>query len=250
MQQRDDKIMHESNPKTEINILKTTQTWRTARLAIFTALSAVGSGDSKEMIARKPNKTVQVSIIAMTAALYAVFFFLSKVVPGLPTFTVLYLPIILLGVFPLWFGWSGLIGSMIGAYIGGVFVESLPLYVAWAESVTTLIIFGLNWLLISKISAEARTKKGIFLLSVVYAVTLFVGTSYILWQLSVLGMFPLSVAEATLLPTFALNLPIQLIVCPALIRAISPKLKTMGIYAGTFSEWLSNRAELKAKRGK
>ena len=194
---------------------------------------------------RNKSKALQVSIIAMTAALYAVFFFLSKIVPGLPTFTVLYLPIILLGVFPLWFGWSGLIGSMIGAYIGGVFVESLPLHVAWAESVTTLIIFGLNWLLISKISAEARTKKGIFLLSVIYAVTLFVGTSYILWQLSVLGMFPIDVAEATLLPTFALNLPIQLIICPALIRAVSPKLRSMGIYAGSFWERRSNQVKTK-----
>src|SRR3972149_1124133 len=189
---------------------------------------------------RKPGKAKQASIIAVTAALYAIFFFLSYTI-AVPNFTVLYLPIILLGVFPLWFGWSGLIGSMIGAYIGGVFVESLPLHVAWAESVTTLIIFGLNWLLISKISAEARTKKGIFLLYVIYALTLLVGTSYILWQLSVLGMFPLSVAEATLLPTFALNLPIQLIVCPALIRAISPKLKNMGVYGGTFREWRSNQ---------
>src|SRR4030067_3270878 len=149
---------------------------------------------------RKPSKAKEVSIIAVSAALYAVFFFLSYTI-AVPNFTVLYLPIILLGVFPLWFGWSGLIGSMIGAYIGGVFVEGLPLHIAWAESVTTLIIFGLNWLLIPKISTEARTKKGVFLLSAVYAVTLFVGTSYILWQLSILGMFPISVAEATLLPT-------------------------------------------------
>src|SRR3989337_4289820 len=116
---------------------------------------------------RKSSKAQEVSIIAVAAALYAVFFFLSYAI-AVPNFTVLYLPIILLGVFPLWFGWSGLVGSMIGAHIGGVFVESLPLHVAWAESVTTLIIFGLNWILISKISAEARTKKGIFLLSVVY----------------------------------------------------------------------------------
>src|SRR3989304_2376699 len=95
------------------------------------------------MVAKKPNKAVQVSIIATTAALYAVFFFLSFTV-SVPNFTVLYLPIILLGVFPFWFGWSGLVGSMIGAFIGGVFVESLPLHIAWVEITTALIIYGIN----------------------------------------------------------------------------------------------------------
>ena len=70
----------------------------------------------------KQSKSKQVSIMAMTAALFAIFFYLSKLV-ALPTFTFLYLPIILLGIFPVWFGWSGLIGTMIGAYIGGIYVE-------------------------------------------------------------------------------------------------------------------------------
>ena len=108
----------------------------------------------------KMNMTAkQVAIMAMSAALYAVFFILSKLVPGLPSFTVLYLPVILLGVFSIWFGWSGLAGSMIGAAIGGILTENLG-FMAWAESVCTLIIYLLNWLLISKIAAEARTKKG------------------------------------------------------------------------------------------
>ena len=185
---------------------------------------------------RKPGKAKEVSIIAVSAALYAVFFFLSYTI-AVPNFTVLYLPIILLGVFPLWFGWSGLIGSMIGAYIGGVFVESLPLHIAWAEVVTTLIIYGLNWVLISQKTAEVKTKKRILLLFAIYAVTLFVGTSYILWQLTVLQVIPEGLAELMLLPTFALNLPIQLIACPALIRAVTPKLKSLGVYSGSFNEW-------------
>jgi hypothetical protein len=194
------------------------------------------------MIFNKPSKAKQASIMAMSAALYAVFFFISYSV-AMPSFTLLYLPIILLGVFPLWFGWSGLVGSLIGAYIGGVFVEGLPLHFAWAESVTALLIFGLNWLLISKTAAEAKSKKGIILLSGVYALTLFLGTSYILWQLSVLGVFPMSVAEAFLLPTFAINLPIVLVTCPTLIRAISPKLRNWGLYSGTFREWWSRRTK-------
>jgi hypothetical protein len=178
----------------------------------------------------------QVSIMAMSAALYAIFFLLSYSI-AMPNFTLLYLPIILLGVFPIWFGWSGLAGCLIGAYIGGVFVEGLPLHFAWAESVTALIIFSLNWILTPKSATEAKTKKSLIILSSIYALTLFIGTSYILWQLSYLGVFPLSVAEAFLLPTFALNLPIVIITCPALIRAISPKLKNWGIYVGSFTEW-------------
>ncbi len=178
----------------------------------------------------------RVSIIAVTAALYTVFFFLSFAI-GVPTFTVLYLPIILLGVFPLWFGWGGLIGSMIGAFIGGVYVEGLPLYLAWVEITTAIVIFGLNWFLIPKSAAEAKTTKGIIILSSIYALTLFVGTCFILWQFTAVGLFPAEVAWPLLPGTFALNLPIALIACPALIRAVTPKLKSWAMYSGSFAEW-------------
>jgi hypothetical protein len=180
------------------------------------------------------------SIIAITAALYTVFFYLSFAI-GVPSFTVLYLPIILLGVFPLWFGWSGLVGSMIGAFIGGVYVEGLPLYLAWVEITTALLIYSLNWLLIPKVAAEAKTTKGIIILSSIYALTLFVGTSFILWQFSTVGIFPAEVAWPLLPGTFALNLPIALIACPALIRSISPKLKSWAMYTGNFADWRSHR---------
>ena len=75
------------------------------------------------MTIQKKSSAKQVSIIAVTAPLYTIFFFLSYSI-GVPNFTFLYLPIILLGVFPLWFGFSGLIGSMIGAFMGGVYVEA------------------------------------------------------------------------------------------------------------------------------
>lgn len=190
---------------------------------------------------RKPTSAKQAAIMAMTAALYAVFFAISYSIT-IPNFTVLYLPIILLGVFPLWFGKSGLIGSLIGAYIGGVFVEGLPLHFAFAESVCALIIFSLNWLLIPKNAADAKTSKNAAVLAAVYAVTLLAGTSYILWQLSYFGVFPIEVAQAALLPTYALNLPIVIISCTALIRAITPKLKSWGIYSGSFSEWRQNKS--------
>jgi hypothetical protein len=175
------------------------------------------------------------SIIVISAALYALFFFLSGLI-AVPKFTLLYLPIILLGVFPSWFGLSGLAGSMIGAFIGGYFVEGLGFF-AWIESVTTLIIYGLNWVLISKNAAEGKTKRSLFILLSVYAVTFFVGTSYILWQFTVLGLLPAGLAEVILLPTFGLNIIIEAIICPVLIKSLSPKLKSMGIYCGNFWEW-------------
>jgi hypothetical protein len=185
----------------------------------------------------------QTSIMAMTAALYAVFFIISKIVPGLPNFAVLYLPVILLGVFPIWFGWSGLVGSMIGAYIGGVYAESLPLNVALAEPVTTFIIYVASWFLITKVAAECKTTKGVLLLFGVYAPTLLAGTAYVLWQLSYFGI-PIGVFEVTLAATYALNLPFMLILGPILIRRISPKLQNWGMYSGTFWEWRSRRAKI------
>lgn len=133
---------------------------------------------------------------------------------------------------------------MIGAFIGGVYVEGLPLYLAWVEITTAIVIYSLNWLLIPKKSAEAKTTKGILLLSIIYALTLFVGTCFILWQFSAVGLFPAEVAWPLLPGTFALNLPIVLIACPALIRAVSPKLKSWAMYSGNFAEWRSRSKKI------
>ena len=178
----------------------------------------------------------------MVAALFAIFFYLSHIV-ALPNFTFLYLPIILLGVFPIWFGWSGLIGTAIGAFIGGVYVEALPPHLAWIEITTALLIFGLNWMLIPKISATAKSSKGVIVLGAIYALSLFVGTVAILWQFTLVGLFTPEFAWPFLPWTFALNLPFVLITCPALIRAISPKIRSWGMYTGTFSEWRFRKAK-------
>jgi hypothetical protein len=189
------------------------------------------------MTTKKLGKAQEASILAISAALYAVFFFLSGLI-AVPSFTILYLPIILLGVFPLWFGLSGLAGSMIGALIGGFFIEGLGFF-AWIESITTLIIYFLNWVLIPQKATEGDKKRNLLVLSGVYALTLFVGTSYILWQLTVLGVISAPAAEIVLLPTFGLNLAIELIVCPILIRTLTPRLRSWGIYSGNFKDWLS-----------
>ena len=192
------------------------------------------------MLIRKSSKAKKAAIMAMTGSLYAIFFALSFSVT-LPGFTLLYLPIILLGVFPLWFGWSGLVGSLIGGLIGGAFVEGLG-FLGVFESVVALLIYMINWVLIPKGAAEDGKTKNLIALLGVYTLSLFVGTSYILWQYTVLPqLFEGSQALAILVTTFALNLPIVLVICPALIRAISPKLRIWGVYSGNLREWLSNR---------
>ncbi len=181
----------------------------------------------------------QVSIMAITATLFAFFFYLSGLV-AVPNFTFLYLPIILLAIFPIWFGWGGLIGSMIGAAIGGFLVEGLGAF-AWIEATTAFVIYALNWVLIPRRAAEGKL-KWTALLFAVYAVTLLIGTGFILFQLStVAGLMPPEIAQAFLLPVFALNYAIEILVCPALIRALSPKMKSWGIYTGNFHQWLALR---------
>ena len=160
----------------------------------------------------------------MTTALYIVFFFLSYSVT-LPNFTLLYLPIILLGVFPMWFGWSGLVGAMLGGFIGGAFVEGLG-FLGVFESVVALIIYLINWTLIPKKAAEDGDKLNLFALLGVLTVSLLAGTSYILWQYTILPQL----------------LPIVLITCPLLIRTVSPKLRTWGMYSGNFAEWRSRKS--------
>lgn len=194
------------------------------------------------MMMQKQSSAKRASIIAVTAALYTVFFFLSWSI-AVPNFTLLYLPIILLGVFPMWFGWSGLVGAMIGGFIGGAFVEGLG-FLGIFESVVALIIYLINWALIPKQAVENGKRKSLLAIFGVYALSLFVGTSYILWQYTIVPhLFTASEALAFLLPTFALNLPIVLIACPALIRAVSPKLRTWDMYSGTFAEWRSRRTQ-------
>jgi len=186
------------------------------------------------------SKAKKAAIMAMTASLYSIFFALSFSVT-LPGFTLLYLPIILLGVFPLWFGWSGLVGSLIGGFVGGAFVEGLG-FLGVFEAVVALLIYVINWVLIPKGAAEDGETKNLIVLLGVYTLSLLVGTSYILWQYTVLPqLFEGSQALAILVTTFALNLPIVLVTCPALIRAVSPKLRIWGVYSGNLREWLSNR---------
>lgn len=190
------------------------------------------------MMIQKQSSAKRASIIAVTASLYTVFFFLSYSIT-LPNFTLLYLPIILLGVFPIWFGWSGLVGSMIGGFIGGAFVEGLG-FLGIFESVVALLIYMINWVLIPKKAAEDGNKINLFAMLAILAASLLAGTSYILLQYTVLPqLFTTAEAFTILIPTFFINLPIVLITCPALIRTISPKLRTWGMYTGNFSEWRS-----------
>jgi len=202
------------------------------------------------MLPQKQSKAKQISVMAMVAALYAVLFY-GSAIGMLPGFTLLYLPVILLGVLPVWFGWPGLVGSMIGAFIGGLYVEGVPPYAAWVESVTALIIFGLNWALIPRSAIEGKTKRNLIVLMIVYAITLFIGTTYILWQyvyLFNIGILPFNFIgqfsfTVVLVSTYGLNLVIQLAVCPALLRTVTPKLKSWGVYSGTFAQWRSTRAK-------
>ncbi len=193
------------------------------------------------MLTGKPSSAKSVSIIAMTAALYAVFFYVSSIV-SLSGFTLLYLPVILLGVFPIWFGWNGLAGSMIGALIGGALVEGLGLLGVF-EVVTAIIIFIPNWVFLPKNSFK-QGLKNLAIPIAVYGITLFIGTAYILWQYSVIPkLWDIQFAEALLLPEFAVNFVIMAIVCPILYRVITPKLRTWGIYSGNFAEWRSQRSK-------
>lgn len=181
----------------------------------------------------------QVSIMAITATLFALFFYLSGLV-AVPNFTFLYLPIILLGIFPIWFGWSGLVGSMIGAVIGGFLVEGLGAF-AWIEATTVLVIYALNWILIPRRATEGKLKWTLLLFAV-YAATLFAGTVCILWQLTaIVGVFTPEVAQAFLIPVFALNFTIEILICPAAIRALSPKMISWGMYSGNFNQWRALR---------
>jgi hypothetical protein len=196
---------------------------------------------------QKQSSAKRASIIAVTAALYVVFFFLSYSVT-LPNFTLLYLPIILLGVFPIWFGWSGLVGAMLGGFIGGAFVEGLG-FLGIFESVVALLIYTINWALIPKSAAENGSKKNCVALLGVYSVSLLVGTGYIIWQYTILPqLFTSAEALTIIIPTFSINLPIVLITCPILIKAISPKMRTWGMYSGNFAEWRSLRAKSQSKQ--
>jgi len=195
---------------------------------------------------RQQSKAKQASIIAITTALYALFFAASfAALPFMPNFALLYLPIILLGVFPIWFGWNGLAGVMIGGFIGGAFSEGLGVLGIF-ESVVALLIYMINWVFIPKKAAEDGNKIRIASLLGLYTISLLVGTAYIVWQYTFFpALFPPESWLTITLTTFALNIPIVLIACPALIKAISPRMRIWGLYVGNFAEWRSSRAKPK-----
>jgi hypothetical protein len=141
----------------------------------------------------------------------------------------------------MWFGWSGLVGAVLGGFIGGAFVEGLG-FLGVFESVVALIIYLINWSFIPRKAAEDGNKFNLFVLLGVLTVSLLSGTSYILWQYTIIPqLFTPSEALIILVPTFLINLPIVLITCPLLIRAVSPKLRIWGMYSGNFAEWRSRR---------
>jgi hypothetical protein len=86
---------------------------------------------------------------------------------------------------------------------------------------------------------------------VVYAISLFVGTAYILWQYTYLfsiGILAFNILAGfsfgiVLAATYGLNLVIQLVVCPVLLRTVTPRLKSWGVYSGNFAEWRKLRAK-------
>lgn len=197
------------------------------------------------MIPPHQSKAKQAAIIAMTAALYAIFFAASTAaLPFMPNFAVLFLPIILLGVFPIWFGWQGLAGVMVGAFVGGAVSEGLGALGIF-ECVVALIIYMINWALIPKKAVEDGNKLRITAVLALYTVSLFVGTAYIVWQYTVLpALFAADLLPAITLMTFAVNLPIVLIVCPALIKTVSPRLRNWGVYTGNLREWLNRNKTL------
>jgi hypothetical protein len=129
---------------------------------------------------------------------------------------------------------------MIGAVMGGLFVENLG-FLAWIELVTTLMIYSLNWFLMPSKPAENGSRRRLASLLGVYAVTLFVGTSYILWQFIAVGLLPVDAALVLLLPTFALNYVIEIVVCPILLKTLSSRMRNWGVYAGNFWEWRSHK---------
>lgn len=172
----------------------------------------------------------QVATMAITAALFTIFFYLSGMI-AVPKFTFLYLPIVLLWILPLWFGWSGLVGSMIGGVMGGILVEGLGPF-AWIEATTVFMIYSLNWLLLPK--QASNSWRWIVPLIGVYALTLFLGTLAILWQLTaVVGAFPQEVAIAYIAPVFGLNFLIEAILCPIIVRSLSPKMQSWGFSTST-----------------
>lgn len=197
---------------------------------------------------QKQSSAKKAAIIAMTAALFAVFFAASTAaLPIMPSFAVLYLPIILLGVFPIWFGWAGLAGVMVGGFVGGAISEGLGILGIF-ESVVALLIYLINWALIPKKAAEDGNKKRIAAVLGLYTVSLLVGTAYIVWQYTVLpALFPADSWMIITLTTFAFNLPIVLLACPALIRTVSPRMRNWGVYTGNLREWLNrNKTSTKA----
>jgi hypothetical protein len=196
---------------------------------------------NQQVTLQKVSSAKQISITAISAALFALMFYFSGFI-AMPQFTFLYLPIILLGVFPIWFGRNGLIGSAIGAFIGGVFVEGLGIF-GFIEVFTAVVIYALTWLLLPKNSEGLKSTKHLVLNLAVYAATLFVGTCVILFQLTGLGFMTVETAQVMLLPVFALNYVIEAIVCPILNRALTPTLKNWGIYSGTFWDKRNNSSK-------
>jgi hypothetical protein len=133
-----------------------------------------------------------------------------------PSFVVLYLPIILpffrCGLGWLWYDWGGCCE----------FLEGLG---AWIEAYDA-VVYVLNWVLMPRDAAEGKMKAWLLLgvyVDLLLAPPTFFGTSSRDFSNGLRFVYSIT-------PTFALNYVIMAVVCLVLLRSVSPRLKAWGVY--------------------
>ena len=179
----------------------------------------------------------QSSIMALSAALYFVLLFINSY---LPANILVHIPIFLLGVLPLWFGWSGLVGCMIGYWVSGLYFVGIGPFII-LEPFTVPIGYGLVWLLAPKNVADLNKKKLCYL-ACVYAVSLLLGGLYHAFlYASFITYSTMELALVLLFTSFILNFAVVMTVCPVLIRTLTPRLAGWGIHPSSFRELRSRK---------
>jgi hypothetical protein len=189
--------------------------------------------------------TRDIVIIAVTTAIYTVFMGLSAVFVATPGIQLLYFPIIWWLVFPVWFGIPGVLGVLIGSFLGNFFFKGLGFLGGW-EAIIMAAFAVIFWLLTPAGASELKKTRHLLIIEILGFVSCFVALGLILAGDAVLGIIPWMVAfELSMLPGFPMGIwfptslftgILFLVATPVLLRAATGAIKRAGIYYGSYAE--------------
>jgi len=172
-------------------------------------------------------------LIAVGGALWLALSILTAVFTAFPGFFLVSLPILLSGIYSVWFGKKGIIMGVLGLLLQDVQKGITPI-VAWGDYVgVAFVVMTLLWLLLPAGYAELKTAKQIGVYYGLLIPLMFVGFFIVILGFTIMGIIPGPAFTAVYLGVMLGTGSVQVVADFVLLRSLTPFIKRSGLYSGT-----------------